>query len=289
MKILSWDVGIKNLAYCLFTKTDVIRIEEWGVLNLNDPPITCNYVCKSKECGKNAIARNNDACYCKAHRKHHIPNNPIITNPTQSQCEYMINGNRLCGKKSTSNLNGVNYCSVHFKSSQKSFAKSCQLIPIANKALSVDQLVLRLQTALEQYPQFLQVDTVLIENQPSLTNPIMKTVSVVLYSYFNLRAFVDDRQSTIQQIKFISPSNKLKISTQPEIKSYQMNKKLSVQYCRALIADDPDKLQLLQNHKKKDDLCDAFLQGFYYVFKEGVPEPYASIIDAINNPNVIDL
>ena len=35
MKVLSWDVGIINLAYCLFdVKDDKWEIKDWGIINL---------------------------------------------------------------------------------------------------------------------------------------------------------------------------------------------------------------------------------------------------------------
>ena len=34
-KILSWDVGIKNLAYCIIIKKDNnFTIDKWGIINL---------------------------------------------------------------------------------------------------------------------------------------------------------------------------------------------------------------------------------------------------------------
>ena len=35
MKYLSFDVGIKNLAYCCIDENDK-TISQWGILNLND-------------------------------------------------------------------------------------------------------------------------------------------------------------------------------------------------------------------------------------------------------------
>ena len=32
--ICSWDVGIKNLAYCVIEKTNVIKIVDWNIINL---------------------------------------------------------------------------------------------------------------------------------------------------------------------------------------------------------------------------------------------------------------
>ena len=39
MKILSWDVGIYNLSYCILEKTDdsdKIKILDWDIVNLVD-------------------------------------------------------------------------------------------------------------------------------------------------------------------------------------------------------------------------------------------------------------
>ena len=52
-----------------------------------------------------------------------------------------------------------------------------------------------------------------------------------------------------------------------EAKAYKMTKELGIKYCKELISHLPEWLAILNNHKKKDDLCDAFLQGAYYFEK----------------------
>ena len=42
MKVLSFDVGIKNLAYCLLDDKDN-TIEDWGILNISIDP-QCQHV-----------------------------------------------------------------------------------------------------------------------------------------------------------------------------------------------------------------------------------------------------
>ena len=65
MKILSIDVGIKNLAFCLMESDheNQIKIHKWDVVNL------CNndYFCKV--CQKKAKFCKNDDYYCKSHAK----------------------------------------------------------------------------------------------------------------------------------------------------------------------------------------------------------------------------
>ena len=45
MKILSWDVGIKNLAYCLLDDKDTqsFTILDWGMINLVDDRDVCDF------------------------------------------------------------------------------------------------------------------------------------------------------------------------------------------------------------------------------------------------------
>ena len=86
----------------------------------------------------------------------------------------------------------------------------------------------------------------------------------------------------IKNIKLINASNKLKLGKKLKeinesenvvnIKSrYTKNKKLAILYTEyflknRLIKSDYNKYQELFNeHKKKDDLADAFLQGLYYI------------------------
>ena len=63
MKILSIDVGIKNLAYCLFeTNNNNYKIIKWDVINLLDTKICCNCNCPAKFTKDNIF-------YCRKHGK----------------------------------------------------------------------------------------------------------------------------------------------------------------------------------------------------------------------------
>ena len=66
MKLISFDVGIKNMAFCLFhLENQTLIVQDWGILNLmeddNTPIFHCNCALQKKKknvepgnCGKKA-------------------------------------------------------------------------------------------------------------------------------------------------------------------------------------------------------------------------------------------
>ena len=132
------------------------------------------------------------------------------------------------------------------------------------------------------YNKFIEYDItkVLLENQPVLKNPVMKSIQMIIYGYFSYEKNIMGRE--IENIKLINASNKLKLGKNLQdinnsedilkIKSkYTRNKKLAILYTnhflkQRLIVEDYDKYNdIFNNHKKKDDLADAFLQGLYFI------------------------
>jgi hypothetical protein len=56
--VLSFDVGIVNLAYCILKKTnDKFEILKWDIINIDENKLTCSHVSKLKNahsCSQNA-------------------------------------------------------------------------------------------------------------------------------------------------------------------------------------------------------------------------------------------
>ena len=73
MKIISFDIGIKNLAYCCFylSSENKFEIESWDVINLcEETHYTCCEQNKKKQpCTKEAKYHKNNFYYCKQHAK----------------------------------------------------------------------------------------------------------------------------------------------------------------------------------------------------------------------------
>ena len=122
------------------------------------------------------------------------------------------------------------------------------------------------------------IDYVLIENQPSNLNGVMKTIQHMIYNYFSLIKHWD---SEIDNVVLVNASLKTKTHNYvPNIEmkdvgeknaknfrrnKYNMNKKMSIEICENYIKDNERLQDIFKNNKKKDDLSDACLQAVAYI------------------------
>jgi hypothetical protein len=126
-----------------------------------------------------------------------------------------------------------------------------------------------LETLMSQFDSDFNADIVLIENQPMLKNGMMKTVAVVMYTYFNMLKI---QFGSVKEVKFISATNKLKqvlvdTSTNTSTETYKDRKQLSVALARQHINTvAPSYVEWFEKQGKKDDCADSLNQGLYYVY-----------------------
>lgn len=124
------------------------------------------------------------------------------------------------------------------------------------------------------------IDLVLIENQPVMKNPVMKSIQIMLFTYFHLRRM---HEGTIGEIRFVSARTKNtwasacnalpaeQVQALEQVTSeYRKNKKQSVAVVRALLEHCVSPIiecseafrDTFLKSKKKDDLADAWLQAW---------------------------
>lgn len=285
MKVLSWDVGILNLSFCLidFNKeTKEWKIIDWDIINLtNRNQIKCI------TCGANPSLyqeMNDTKIYtCKNHIKHINCEPPAfeeLYKPFNETEECSFKGKIKCNKKGKYLYNQKIFCNSHAKSEYKKICNSYQLKEYSKKSvktIDLGELRLKLINTLDEKKNLLQADTVVIENQPTLKNPRMKAISSTVYDYYLIRGIVDKdiTKSNISLVKYMCPSNKLKLAddgdTQQlvklkgdEAKTYKLTKSLAIKYCTDMVKKYPEWLAKINSFKKKDDMADSFLQGMYY-------------------------
>ncbi|XWV25160.1 mg437 protein [Tupanvirus deep ocean] len=315
MIIISWDVGIIHLAYCVLEYTfdgkqdePVVRIIDWDEINLIEDDrvkLSCCGQMKTKKnepakiCGKNATyylqidAMDKSLGFCKTHLPQHTTywSNEKTKklfkqiSPANSCCYVKTDGSE-CGKtcKFVYSYDGIKsyYCTTHYKSALNKKIKELSPQPIKNlivRKYPTDKLQFNLIKKLDELSEHfakLKIEEVVIENQPSQKNPKMKSIANTLFDYFLIRGYVDKiHQMDIKLVRFMCPSNKLKVNNDNTIevfkankdnkKKYKLTKALGIQYTRQLLNSDEEQLDYLDLYKKKDDICDAYLQGRYYL------------------------
>ncbi len=300
VKVLGFDVGIKNLAYCIVEKVDdKFQIQSdhskcWNIINLTEQDkLVCAGTAGGITC-TNPITQTSEIDGVKYYfcTKHKLFNKALLeAKPLNfpecedgSKCSHAAS----CKTKSKFMWGGNAICSKHKEMIERNETKARTLTKYKTfvKDFTIHDLKLALLTKLDTYKDlFLKVDVVCIENQPTFKNPTMKAISDVLYTWFMIRGLVekDLTGSTISKITFFAPSSKLKIEGKTDdineqieeaAKSgskYKKTKELGITNCLEFIKWNQEYVDHLNTFKKKDDLCDAFLHGVHYIQKNLEP------------------
>jgi hypothetical protein len=216
----AWDVGIKNLAYCILdNSTDKTIIKGMGIVNLiEDTTHNCTSLLKNKKvCNKNAIyvgkmLSGESIYYCGSHKKLHDEVSKIVDTDLVKQITMATTlcERAGCKLKQKYNILGSNVCNAHKTQMLKNYKKEYELYQVkkvnCNK-MGLEYLGETMFSKVDKIPELLNVSKVYIENQPSLLCPNMKSVSMLLFSYY----LVNKKNGIITDVKFIAPSGKLDV------------------------------------------------------------------------------
>ena len=212
-------------------------------------------------------------CFCELNKDGKILDWSIVNISNDVPCEHKMRTGNVCCKPSTYIFNGLldkkdmYLCTAHGKN--KKYDKVKKFKNPKNNIFHISQ---NLVEKLDEY-KFCErnITDVIVENQPSLKNPTMKSIQMIVYSYFLINGICKD--SSIVELEMINARNKLKVYKGEPIvcdikETYKRNKFLAVKYCEKMIVDDEQKfIDLYNDSKKKDDLSDSYLQGIYYLNK----------------------
>ena len=289
MKILSIDVGIKNLAFCLLErypddnlKDNDFKILKWDTINLIDQP-SCNY------CQKPACFSKNQLYYCRPHAKksdfliptqeiekikqldigglrEYIADNGIVCNNDRTG----DTSNRTSDMSNNRTTGNVKYKKADLIKAIESFNQKKYLDQVKRENAGLVSLIsigINMKARLDEMLESVDnIDKILIENQLSNIAVRMKSLQGMLTQYFIMRGY--------EIIEYISSTNKLKLFNSPsEVKdkpkdkqktTYSERKKLGIEYCKEMLTKKGHNewLQIFLKHGKRDDLADCLLQGF---------------------------
>lgn len=107
---------------------------------------------------------------------------------------------------------------------------------------------------------------IIIENQPCYKNPRMKSIQLVIFSYFAQRYI--NRPNI--DIRMFQPRDKFAVYNGETVtcalkSKYGRRKYLAVEYTRRMLVNNPKVRSIFIASKKKDDMADAYLQALTFI------------------------
>ena len=296
MRLLSFDIGIKNMAYCFLSISgEQMEILDWNILNLMDADVQVVYTCacpkaqpkKAKAGLENAILCSKKAKYsspdgsghlCEMHAK----KSEKFLMPIKEISPAAIKKLKVAELDAVAKKYGLSGGNSKKETLEKLLEhlseKTLKPILVKKKktASETDLITVgRNMTRLLDELDHQDITHVIIENQISTIASRMKTIQGMLAQYYIMR--------DIDNIEFVSSFNKLKTFTektavtedQTEREKYKNRKADSVAICLRLLRENTALEKWIPHFEKsakKDDLADCFLQGGTY----GLQNPASS-------------
>ena len=295
MIILSIDVGIKNLAYCLMdvynvsagaTEIDNYKILLWDSINLCGEERKCSFL----KCTKTATYTHNhnkEVFFCSIHAKKSAPqyvmphSELIMSNLKKMKIEPL---RELAHKFKLDSDDIVNITKPPALLALFAlFITEKCLTPIVAKSANGMNLIsigIVMKREFELRLPIQNIDRIIIENQISPIANRMKTIQGMMAQFFimhgkndihfvssanKLKAF---KKNSVNEDNVLVNENENKNENEKKKSTYADRKKLGIKSTIDILDNNPDCSSwspFFTAHKKKDDLADSFLQGLWFL------------------------
>ena len=252
--ICCFDIGIKNLAYCIYD-SDKKKIIDWNNYSLledgNVNDVKDKYKCSSTNCNKNGVYTFREKYYCK---KHCSAEKPIFKDLSGNILKNMPNVSVL--KEMLKTKGKISKEELHAK------VKETYALPIVKKKsikklFDMEGLHDSIRKFVIDHKESLEKASVIgLENQPVLKNPNMKTVQILIYG--TLRDILSHAGKKVQDT-----------SVDAGDAGYSDRKKASVERAKEFLKKNTQEQkfhELFHNSTKTNDLADALSMCLDYKF-----------------------
>ncbi len=282
---LTIDVGTKNLAICVceynpnLSNTSIlerINIIDWEIIDVSYKPLYCKQV-------KNKRA----ICNCQSKYYSLKPNTSSHSDPSNliGYCKTHIKQIREHNKKKENKHNQIKTWSISSNPIYKNnFSTQMEKLLIGLENFFT-RVILTPYNIISNEPIKISELNIYIENQPVFKNPIMKSISVGIYTFFCMKKILCPK--SISSINFINATTKTKedfvlklsklVGLESDIKDFEVYKKRK-DFSEDIVSQIIPKLKYNREFinniistsnyavaKKKDDLADTLLYQIYIV------------------------
>jgi len=259
MKLLSIDVGIKNLAYCLMSNDAIIK---WDVINLCGADPLCTTCNKPAKFTAQQAQDQAQTYFCLKHAKtsnYLLPVGNISLKKIKKmklvELQKVVTDYKIPVGEAVKK-DDLLKCII-------TFLEPKMLTTVSSaKANDMDlvQIGIAMQKAFDIELKDHLFTHIVIENQISPIANRMKTLQGMIAQYFIMHGKT--------QIAFVSAANKLKghQDIETDLTTYASRKKEGINVTLKLLNERYlEWIPHFTQHKKKDDLADSFLQGNWYL------------------------
>lgn len=292
LNVMSFDIGIKNMAYCIISVEDQLKILDWRIIDISrsdDTQVDCEVkkcCCKKKTtlCKRKAKYVKNGDFYCEKHAdvslEYIVPTKRIKTTNLKkmkmADLERMIEEFSIPGISSKKMIKKEIIEKMEEFFIVRCFTNLSEINTVNTQHINLITLGRNMTKILDKVSGLNDVTHVILENQISTLASRMKTIQGMLAQYFIMK-FGDSIH-----IEFVSSTNKLKNFPKDDedtnnVNSYKKHKLDAIYYTKEILSknlsmnsccpSDGSSWDVALLSKKKDDLCDCFLQGIWYLQK----------------------
>jgi hypothetical protein len=251
MKIVSFDIGLRNLAYCVLdgtTRSDV-RILDWNIIDLlGEQSGLDNPRCSRCTAPAIWMHATEGTLACSRHKPKQPKQKTTKASLNKLSVSELDGEIVRLGLQCTSSRKPDKVTMLYIHARQNTW-KRCVKSAFSGSVIDMAPSIVR---SMERRADIWKdTDKLVFENQPDRR---MFAVQAMLQMYFCTKGFKCEGVSATHKLNNI-------ITVDDRVDSYKGRKKTGIVHAEALVPEQW-KPHLLK-HPKKDDLADSFLQGLW--------------------------
>jgi len=250
MKLISFDVGLRNLAYCVLEGTSRadVKIVDWNIIDVLGEQAGVG----AARCHKcTAAARYEHASEGTFACSKHTPKKkePVTKASLSKKSPIELIGEIEKWGLRTDSTKKAELVKLLYNHARQNTWKKCVASSTTGSVMDMSPAILKSLDA--RMSSWQGADAVCIENQPERR---MYAVQAMLQMYFTMRGIKSEGVSATHKLSNI-------VTIDDSVTSYKGRKKTGITHAYALVPAENQ--EHFKKHPKKDDLADSFLQGLW--------------------------